>query len=166
MNKKIRNYIVPIISLVIFLGACATTSEGGPGGSVSGSGGAGKAERISDSPLYFGTGTGNSQSAALNSAKLNAVKKAVIDALGKASSLANRENLEDKVYGKINVNALVYNDTLDILNKSSDGGEYTVTAGVRINLPAVADALRGAEIYGGLILPQGEMLFWQTRHRR
>ncbi len=155
MNKKIRNYIVLIISLVIFLGACATTSEGGPGGSVSGSGGAGKAEKISDSPLYFGTGTGNSQSAALNSAKLNAVKKAVIDALGKASSLANRENLEDKVYGRINVNALVYNDTLDILNKSSDGGEYTVTAGVRINLPAVADALRGAEIYGGLILPQG-----------
>ena len=49
----------------------------------------------------------------------------------------------------------MYNDTLNILDSSSGGGQYTVTAGVRINLPAVADVLRGEGIYGGIITPGG-----------
>ena len=110
---------------------------------------------VSDAPLYYGSGESTTQSGALNSAKLQAVKKAVQDALGTAPAAANREKLENEVYGKVNVNALVHNDSVSILRKTEDNGTYTVTLGVRINLPAVASILRGKKIYGGLILPQG-----------
>ncbi len=110
---------------------------------------------VSDAPMYYGSGEGTTLSGALNSAKLQAVKKAVQDALGKAPVTANREKLENEVYGKVNVNALVHNDSVNILRKAEDNGTYTVTLGVRINLPSVASVLRGKKIYGGLILPQG-----------
>ncbi len=148
MKRTIR-LLPAAAALIIFISACATVPSGGVNTSAGGS------ESISASPMYYGSGEGSTQSGAINSAKLNAVKKAVADALGTASSTANREVLEDKIYGKINVNALVYNDTLKIIDSSSEGGEYTVTAGVRINLPAVAAALRGEEIYGGIITPGG-----------
>lgn len=151
--KKILNVVLILSAAVLILFSASCVSTPAPGGS--GTQGSAPVKKVSDSPLYYGSGEGSTQSAAINSAKLNAVKKAVNDALGVASSMANREVLEDKVYGKVSVNALVYNDTLNIIDKSSDGGTYTVTAGIRINLPAVADVLRAADIYGGIILPQG-----------
>ncbi len=152
--------VAVITGLVILMGSCATSSAPGPkpvSGAPAENKAAASAEavKVSDSPMYYGTGSGSSQSAAINAAKLAAVKKAVNDVLGIASSMANREVLEEKVYGKVNVNALVYAESLDIISRSSDNGQYTVTAGVRINLPALADVLRGADIYGGQILPQG-----------
>ncbi len=165
MNRNVRYFakiaaVAVIAGLVILMGSCAASSASGPktaAGSPAEKKTAASAEasKVSDSPLYYGTGSGSSQSAAINAAKLDAVKKAVNDVLGVASSMANREALENKVYGKVNVNALVYAESLDIISRSSDNGQYTVTAGVRINLPALADVLRGADIYGGQILPQG-----------
>ena len=91
---------------VLAISACATSSSafmptmGKTGSASSGGGGvkSGGAVKVSDSPLYFGIGSGSSLSSAMNTAKLNAVKHAASDALGKASSMANREVLEDKVY--------------------------------------------------------------------
>ncbi len=154
--KKITGISITALIVILLLSACATAPYGGSAGSAGKKGSAaGGAESISASPMYYGSGEGSTQSGAINSAKLSAVKKAVSDALGTASAMANREKLEDEVYGKVNVNALVYNDTLEILDRSSDGGQYVVTLGVKINLPAVADVLRGADIYGGIITPQG-----------
>ncbi len=152
--KKIKTYgffAAVLIMSAVFSTGCATTSGAGSAGS-SGKGGP---KKVSASPLYYGTGTGNTLSAALNNAKLHAVQDAVQDALGEAPAAANRTKLENDIYGKININALVYNDTMRILDRSRSEDTYTVTLGVRINLPAVASALRGVSIYGGLILPQG-----------
>lgn len=154
--KKITGFSITALIVILVFSACATAPPGGSAGGAGKTGSAaGGAESISASPMYYGSGEAGTQSGAINSAKLSAVKKAVSDALGTASAMANRERLEDEVYGKVNGNALVYNDTLEILDRSSNGGQYAVTLGVKINLPAVADALRGADIYGGIITPQG-----------
>lgn len=156
MNKKILTYslLAGLISLLLFFSSCAT-SPSMAGTSSFPSKGTAAAAKVSGSPVYYGAGEGSSMTRALNSAKLTAVKKAVVDALGKASSLVNKEKLQNNIYEKIDVNALVYNDTVRIIDKSTGGDIYTVTLGVRINLPAVAAVLRKEKIYGGLILPQG-----------
>ncbi|RKX94394.1 MAG: hypothetical protein DRP59_00375 [Spirochaetes bacterium] len=154
--KRITGFSITALLLILFFSACGTVPSGTSAGSAGKKGSAaGAAESISASPMYYGSGEGSTQSGAINAAKVSAVKKAVSDALGTAAAMANREKLEDEVYGKININALVYNDTLSVLDRSSDNGQYTVSLGVKINLPALADALRGADIYGGIITPQG-----------
>jgi len=156
MNKKILTYslLAGLISLLLFISGCAT-SPSMAGTSSSPSKGTAATAKVSGSPVYYGTGEGSSLTRALNNAKLAAVEKAVVDALGKAASLGNKEKLQKNIYGKIDINALVYNDTVRIIDKSTGGDVYTVTLGVRVNLPAVAAVLRREKIYGGLILPQG-----------
>ncbi len=146
MKKTIikYRYVLTILAVIILYSGCAGIPAR-QGSSIP----------VSDTPLYYGSGESTTQSGALNSAKLQAVIKAVQDVLGTAPAAANREKLEKEVYGKVNVNALVHNDSVSILHKSEDNGTYTVTLGVRINLPAVASVLRSKQIYGGLIQPQG-----------
>ncbi len=110
---------------------------------------------VSDAPMYYGTGSGSTVSGALKSAKLQAVKGAVLDILGEAAAAANKDKLETEVYGGVPVNALVHNDTVKILHRTHTDSSYVLVVQVRINLPAVAEVLRSRKIYGGLILPQG-----------
>ena len=108
-----------------------------------------------DSPMYYGTGSGSSQTAAMNRAKLNAVRKAVQDAVGAPTALAKQDQIESLFSEDTNANTLVYNESTEILDRSSENGSSTVTLGVRINLEAVANVLRGNDIYGNKVLPQG-----------
>ncbi|MEA1910813.1 MAG: hypothetical protein U9N32_03935 [Spirochaetota bacterium] len=151
--KKTKLFLISILIMSFFI-ACATT-----GGSVPSSGGstvkAPEGPVLSVSPVYYATGTGSSQSAAFNDAKMNAVKKAAADALGIASAAANRDKLESKIYIASNANAYVYNETMEIIDRGDDGGSSTVSIGIRINLEAISNVLRANEIYGNIILPQG-----------
>ena len=136
--------------------SCVSTDGSIPSTSGVSSSGAGEAESaLSASPVYYATGTGTTQSAAFNTAKLNAVKKAASDALGIASAAANRDKLESKIYIASNTNAYVYNETMEILDRGGDNGSSTVTIGIRVNLEALSNVLRANEIYGNIILPQG-----------
>ncbi len=152
--NRIKLFLITVLTVTIFI-SCATT-----GGSVPSSGGtAGKAPDagpvLSASPVYYATGTAGSQSAAFNDAKMNAVKKAATDALGIASSAANRDKLESKIYIPSNANAYVYNETMEILDRGDNNGSTTVSIGIRVNLEALSNVLRANEIYGNIILPQG-----------
>ncbi len=110
---------------------------------------------LSPTPVYYASGTGSTQSGALNNAKLNVVKKASADALGIASAAANRDKLESKIYIASTANAYVYNNTMEILDKGSSDGNSSVTIGIKVNLEALSNVLRANEIYGNIILPQG-----------
>ena len=152
--NKIKLFLTTILIVSIFI-SCAST-----GGSVSSGGSSVKTSAdagpvLSASPVYYATGSASSQSAAFNDAKMNAVKKAAADALGIASSAANRDKLESKIYITSNANAYVYNETMEILDRGDENGSSTVSIGIRINLEALSNALRANEIYGNIILPQG-----------
>src|SRR6056297_2925052 len=108
-----------------------------------------------DSPMYYGTGSGSSQTAAMNRAKLNAVRKAVQDAVGAPTALAKQDQIESLFSEDTNANTFVYNESTEILDRSSENGSSTVTLGVRNTLEAVANVLRGNDIYGNKVLPQG-----------
>lgn len=105
--------------------------------------------------MYYGTGTGSSQTAAMNSAKMAAVRKAVQDAVGAPAALAKKEQIESLFSDDANANNFVYNSSAEILDRGGSDGSFTVTLGVRINLEAVTNLLRKNDIYGNKVLPQG-----------
>ena len=153
--NRIKLFLITILVVLIFI-SCATT-----GGSKSSSGSpaekaaADSGSVLSASPLYYASGSGSSQSAAFNDAKMNAVMKAASDALGIASAAANRDKLTSKIYIPSTANAYVYNETMEILDRGDNNGNITASIGIRINLEALSNVLRANEIYGNIILPQG-----------
>lgn len=153
--KRTKLFLISILIISVFI-SCAST-----GGSNSSSGGSTAAASVDEgpvlsaSPVYYATGSGSSQSAAFNDAKMNAVKKAASDALGIASAAANRDKLMSKIYIPSTANAYVYNETMEILDRGDDNGSSTVSIGIRINLEAISNVLRANDIYGNIILPQG-----------
>ena len=160
---KLLLTIILIMSVMI---SCVST--GGPipsTGSAAAQDAAPAGPVLSASPVYYATGTGTTQSAAFNTAKLNAVKKAASDALGIASAAANRDKLESKIYIANTANAYVYNETMEILDRGGEGGSSTVTIGIRINLEALSNALRANEIYGNIILFQESDVFLADMER-
>ncbi len=153
MNKtKLLLIIILIMAVMI---SCVSTGGGGASSGASSQTSAQAGPVLSASPVYYASGTGITQSAAFNDAKLNAVKKVASDALGIASAAANRDKLESKIYIASNTNAYVYNETMEILDRGGESGNSTATIGIRINLEALSNVLRANKIYGNIILPQG-----------
>jgi len=161
--NRIKLILIAILVAAVTI-SCATTSGTGTS-SRTDTGKTGAEPVLSASPVYYAAGTAGSQSAAFNDAKMNAVKKAVSDALGIASAAANRDKLESKIYITSNANAYVYNETMEILDRGDDNGSSTVSIGIRINLEAVSNVLRANEIYGNIILPQGGEVFLTDMER-
>ncbi|MCD6397812.1 MAG: hypothetical protein J7L71_09755 [Spirochaetaceae bacterium] len=154
--KIMKLFLILIISMVILI-SCATVGGGSAASDTNNKSSAGSPAGpvVSASPVYYAAGSGTTQSAAFNEAKMNAVKKAASDALGIASSSANRDKLENKIYISSNANAYVYNETMEILDNGNENGNSTVSIGIKINLEALSSVLRANEIYGNKILPQG-----------
>ncbi len=156
--NRIKLFLITILTITVFI-SCATTGGSVPSSVANtGKSAAAAGPVVSASPVYYATGSGSTQSAAFNNAKMNAVKKAVSDALGIASASANRDKLKSKIYISSNANAYVYNETMEILDKGSESGNSTVSIGIKINLEALSSVLRANEIYGNIILPQGGMV--------
>ncbi len=145
-----------ILIVVAGLMACATApSTGGRGRASEGGAAAQPSPEPTNSPMYYGTGSGSSQTAAMNIAKMNAVKKAVQDAVGAPTALAKKGQIESLFSEDKNANSFVYNSSTQILDRAAVDGGATVTLGVRINLEAVSNLLRANDIYGNQVLPQG-----------
>ncbi len=109
----------------------------------------------SATPLYYGTGSGSTQSAAMNAAKMRAVRSAVQDALGQAAAAAKQKQIEELFPLDENANPYVRSNTMEIIDRSSGEEEYTVTLGIRVDLEPVSRVLRGAGVYGGKVRPGG-----------
>jgi hypothetical protein len=153
--NRIKLILITILIAALTISCATTSGTGASSGTDTAKAGADAGPVLSASPVYYATGTADSQSAAYNDAKMNAVKKAASDALGIASAAANRDKLESKIYIPSNANAYVYNETMEILDRGDDNGSSTVSIGIRVNLEALSNVLRVNEIYGNIILPQG-----------
>ncbi len=155
---KVKNLIKWCAILVVITGliSCATAPSTGGGGQTAGGGKAAQpSAEPTNSPMYYGTGSGSSQTAAMNSAKLNAVRKAVQDAVGAPTALAKKDQIDSLFAEDKNANSFVYNSSTEILDRSTSDDAATVTLGVRINLEAVSNLLRANDVYGNQVLPQG-----------
>jgi hypothetical protein len=113
--------------------------------------------------MYYGTGSAETQTGAMNTAKMRAVRKAVQDALGPASAAANKQKIEELFPLDENANPYVLSDTMEVIDRGGGGETYSVTLGVRVNMEPVARVLRGGGVFGGKVLPQGGVVKLQDQ---
>ncbi len=99
--------------------------------------------------VYQGSGKSSSLIEAISMAKMDAVRKAVIEMIGVANEQANRERLDEVLYNSSNPNAFIYTDTYRTTRKDKIGGDYVIECEVAVNLDAVRSTLKANGILGG-----------------
>jgi len=102
------------------------------------------------SDVYAGTGHGETLGEAMNAAKMDAVRKAVIDLIGPQAEAANADLLDEVLYNTRNPNAFVHNDTLETTRKDGSliDGDMVYELTIRVNVPAVQQTLEANGILG------------------
>ncbi len=133
-------------SLLLLLAALAALGLAACAGGPSPAAAPAPAEKV-----YTGAGKAGSLLAAMNGAKMDAVRKAVIDMIGVANERAASEKLQSVLYGTRNPNAYVVTDTMKTLRKDTDGqaGDYIFECSIAVRLEAVRSTLEANGLLGG-----------------
>lgn len=97
---------------------------------------------------YAGTGRDPSLLGAMNRAKMDAVRRAVIDLIGASAEQANSRTLSENLYATRNPNAYVVNETFATTRKDRLGDDYLVEATVLVRMEAVAATLDSLGLTG------------------
>jgi len=104
--------------------------------------------------VYEGAGRDASMLTAMNMAKMDAVRKAVIDMIGVANEQANQDELQEVLYNTQNPNAFVNNETFETLRKDKIGDDYIFEARVAVKMRAVESTLKAHGLYGEAVTTQ------------
>jgi hypothetical protein len=97
---------------------------------------------------YAGSGRDPSLLGAINEAKMDAVRKAVVELIGAAAEQANRETLSGNLYETRNPNAYVLNESFETTRKDRVGEDYLVEGRVLVRTEAVAATLESLGLMG------------------
>lgn len=97
---------------------------------------------------YAGAGQDPSLIGAMNEAKMDAVRKAVIDLIGAPAEQADREALAAKLYSTRNPNAYVVPESFETTKKDKIGEDYLVECRVLVRMEAVAATLDALGLRG------------------
>jgi len=105
--------------------------------------------------VYTGAGTGESLGEAINAAKMDAVRKAVVELIGAQAEAAQAERLEEVLYSTRTPNAYVYNETMETIRRDGSliDGDLRYEIRIRVNVEAVRTTLEvngiGRDATGG-----------------
>jgi hypothetical protein len=101
--------------------------------------------------VFEGAGRDESLLGAMNKAKMDAVRKAVIEMIGTANERANSDALADAIYNTKNPNAFVVPDSLKKLRTDRDAKteQYIYECSIAVRLDAVEATLRANGLFGG-----------------
>jgi len=149
VKTKSLSGLIALPMLILFLISCA----GGPSKTIP-TPQAGGAEPLPEEKVYEGAGQDVSMLKAMNLAKMDAVRKAVIDMIGVANEQANREKLQEVLYNTQNPNAFVNNETFETLRKDKIGDDYIFEARVAVKMRAVESTLKANGLYGETVTKQ------------
>jgi len=134
-----------LCGLVLFLVSCA----GSPAPRDSSPAGAAAADR---SDYYEGSGRGAGLAEAMNAAKMDAVRNAVIDMIGAEAERSNSRVLQDVLYSTRNPNLYVYNETMERTRRenlgSIDNMDMIFEIVIRVNMDAVEQVLNQQGVTG------------------
>jgi hypothetical protein len=90
---------------------------------------------------------------AIYNAKIDAIRKAVIDIVGPSVEQQNQQQLQETLYTTRNPNAYVYNETMQTLRRENVGTidqmDMIYEIQIRVNRPAIQQALQVAGVTGG-----------------
>lgn len=140
--KKILVITVLTVLFMSLLISCVSTPAKAPATPV-------KTEQKADKPVeYEGSGKNSSMLTAMNQAKMDAVRKAVIDMIGVANEQANQGKLDEVLYSTKNPNAYILADTYETTRKEKVGDDYLFECRVAVNLKAVESTLKAHGLYG------------------
>ncbi len=94
---------------------------------------------------YFGSGRGETLGVAMNAAKMDAVRNAVIDLIGEEAEQRQEGVLQDVLYSTRNPNRYVYNETMERLRSENlgtiDDMEMVFELRIRVDIAAVQAVL-------------------------
>ncbi len=118
-----------VLGASLILAGCASTPDepaSGPGREV-----------------YTGAGTGESLGEAINAAKMDAVRKAVVDLIGAQAEAAQADRLDEALYSTRTPNAYVYNETMETIRRDGSliDGDLRYEIRIRVNVEAVRTTL-------------------------
>lgn len=115
--------------------------------------------------VYLGYGEGATLGEAMASAKMDAVRKAVVDLIGAAAEEQNAERLQEVLYSTSNPNAYVYNETMETLRKDGSliEGDMVYEVRIRVNVGAVRTTLESSGIMGAAITSGGSQTQTETQ---
>lgn len=123
-------YVIPvvIVAALVFAG-CATAPGDG-------------ASELSRE-VYTGAGQGESLGEAINAAKMDAVRKAVVDLIGTEAEAAQADELEEVLYSTRTPNAYVYNESMETIRRDGSliEGDLRYEIRIRVNVEAVRTTL-------------------------
>lgn len=93
--------------------------------------------------VYTGAGTGESLGEAINAAKMDAVRKAVVDLIGAQAEAAQADRLDEVLYSTRTPNAYVYNETMETIRRDGSliDGDLRYEIRIRVNVDAVRTTL-------------------------
>ena len=151
MKTKSLLGLITLPLLFVFLVSCLS----GPSATVGPPQGGGP-EPMPEEKVYEGAGQDASMLTAMNMAKMDAVRKAVIDMIGVANEQANQEKLQEVLYNTQNPNAYVNNETFETLRKDKIGDDYIFEAQVAVKMRAVESTLKAHGLYGETTTAQGK----------
>lgn len=92
--------------------------------------------------VYNGAGESESLLKAMNGAKMDAVRKAVIAMIGPAEEQAHGEKLNEVLYSTANPNAYVDNAAMETLRKDKIGENYIYEIRIPVRISAVESTLK------------------------
>lgn len=150
-KKRIVTAAAVFIIAALVIAGCAG------GGQVQSSGGGAPGAAAGGPPLYYGKGQGASQIEAMNAAKMDAVKKAVVEMIGIASEAAHQQELGNSIYNTGNANNFVKNESMQVLDRVQNGDVWTVELMIEADLFKIESILREQEIWGGKLTPGSAM---------
>ncbi len=136
-------FSISLFLLLLFVSSCTTVKRSVPA--------AGKIA-VPANRVYQGTGKSSSLIEAINLAKMDAVKKAVVDLIGIANEQANRDVLNGVLYNTKNPNAYIMEDTYKTLRKDKIGDNYIIECEVAVNGEALKNTLKANGLLGGEII--------------
>ena len=123
--------------LALAIAGCATAGTGAAGTAA-----------MPPEKEYAGTGRDPSLLGAINEAKMDAVRRAVVELIGVAAEQANREMLSGNLYETRNPNAYVVNESFETTRKDKAGEDYLVEGRVLVRMEAVAATLDSLGLTG------------------
>lgn len=149
MKKTVLTGVIAAAALALLLAACATTPPAAPSGKAAAAGEKAAAKPAPTEKVYEGAGKDASMLNARSLAIMDAVRKAVIDLIGVTNEKANREKLQQVLYGTANPNAYISKETLETLRKDKIGEDYIFEIRVAVNLKAVENTLKANGLLAG-----------------
>jgi len=138
-------YICKRVAVVVFAFVLFSCATGG--------------QRGSDTPLFYGYGTGTTVTQSLNAAKQDILRQVIEIILSTEILAAKSGELDMLFYSTEQPNAYLLKDSIEILSQGKEDDKFYSRIGVRVDLKAVVRTLEGNFVYGGMVEPGADIRF-------